>query len=279
LEEKLTRRASPTDAKSRRSLVTEDTNRYVIEFRNVAKEFERNGSRTKVIDELSMAVAFGEFACIVGKSGCGKSTLLNMAAGIQIPTQGAVLCTGRRLDGVNTSIGYVTQSNNLLRWRTVMRNIALPLEMRHFDRREIRERTAEVLSRVGLSGFGDYYPHEISGGMRKRVILARALVWNPSALLLDEPFASLDAQTRLSLQERLLGLCAESGMTVLLVTHDLMEALALGDRVIALSRGPARVIGEMEAPGFDGDLRSAWFGSEYRESYERLWEMLADGGE
>ena len=199
----------------------------------------RNGSRYEAVREASLTVAEHEFVSVVGPTGCGKTTLLNAAAGLLVPTEGHVVVGGDRLEGINRTAGYLFQADALMPWKTALDNVAVGLLMRGVDADEARERAREWLARVGLRAFVERYPHELSGGMRKRVALAQTLILDPKLLLMDEPFSALDVQTRSLMENELLVLWQQDRKSVLFVTHDLEEAIALSDRVIVLSAGPA----------------------------------------
>ncbi|WP_422000718.1 ABC transporter ATP-binding protein [Reyranella sp.] len=207
----------------------------------------RGGSYTAVAN-ATLTVAKGEFVSVVGPTGCGKSTLLNVAAGLLEPSSGSVEVFGERLvaaDGVNRRAGYMFQADALMPWRTGIGNVVAGLEYRGVPAAEARARGEEWLRRVGLAGFGDRYPHQMSGGMRKRLALAQTLILSPDILLMDEPFSALDVQTRQLMENELLALWAEDRKSVLFITHDLEEAIALSDRVVVLSAGPGtRPIGD-----------------------------------
>lgn len=201
---------------------------------------------TVALRDVDLAVREREFLAIVGPSGCGKSTLLNLAAGLLEPSVGTVDFRGRRVQGPNQQVGYITQKDLLLPWRTVRQNVALPLRLRGVSRRDTESRVADVLAQVGLSGFEESFPSTLSGGMRKRTTIARTLVYRPAVYLLDEPFSALDAQLRMVMHAELLRLHASTGATFVLVTHDLGEAVTLADRVIVMTRRPARILHEEE---------------------------------
>jgi NitT/TauT family transport system ATP-binding protein len=202
------------------------------------------GSYPAVVD-TSLAVADGEFVAIVGPTGCGKSTLLNVAAGLIAPSVGDVAIFGAALSGLNRQAGYLFQADALFPWKRAQDNVAIGLEVAGVGRTEARARAQAWLTRVGLAGFGDRYPHMLSGGQRKRVSLAQVLIRDPKILLMDEPFGPLDAQTRQIMGGLLLDLWSAERKAVLFVTHDLEEAIALADRVVIMSAGPvAKVIGE-----------------------------------
>ncbi len=209
----------------------------------------RFGNGPPVIEDLSLSIARGELVALIGPSGCGKSTLLNLIAGLLRPSGGRVVRTEE------PRIGYVFQSPRLLPWRRVLGNVEFALEQRGEARREAsRERARRALTLVDLEGHEDKYPRELSGGMAQRVALARGLAIDPAVLLLDEPFASLDALTRGYLQEELLGIVRGSGATALLVTHDIDEALLMAGRVVVMSSRPGRIKAEVDVPF--GDERS-----------------------
>jgi NitT/TauT family transport system ATP-binding protein len=190
---------------------------------------------------VDLQVARGEFLTLVGPSGCGKSTVLNLVAGLAPVTRGEVRCDGRPVSGLNRAVGYITQDDNLLPWRTLTGNVELALEFRGVPREERRRCCAALLGQVGLGGFEGHYPHQLSGGMRKRAAIVRTLAYDPAIILMDEPFGPLDAQTRLILQDQLLRLWEGSGRTIVFVTHDIVEAIALSDRVAIVSSSPGRL--------------------------------------
>jgi NitT/TauT family transport system ATP-binding protein len=186
----------------------------------------------------SLQVRRGEFLAIVGPSGCGKSTLLNMVAGTLLPSSGSVQYAGKPVDGPNSDVGYITQKNYCVPWRTVEGNVRLPLEFRGVPRAAIGERVRFAIGQVGLTGFEKAYPKQLSGGMLQRVMIARTLAYGPRVYLMDEPFGSLDAQLRTKMHGKLLDLWQQTGATFVFVTHDLHEAITLADRVVVMSRRP-----------------------------------------
>jgi NitT/TauT family transport system ATP-binding protein len=201
--------------------------------------------RFTALKEVSLRVAPGEFVSVVGPTGCGKSTLLNVAVGLLEPSAGRVEVYGEPLSGLNRKAGYLFQTEALMPWRTALKNIAAGLEFRGASGDDARAKAAEWLRRVGLAGFGERYPHELSGGMRKRVALAQTLILDPPIILMDEPFSALDIQTRQLMENELLELWSANRKSVLFITHDLEEAIALSDRVVVLSAGPeSHPIGE-----------------------------------
>jgi NitT/TauT family transport system ATP-binding protein len=207
----------------------------------------QGGGRYTAIREATLHVAPGEFVSVVGPTGCGKSTLLNIAVGLLAPSAGRTQVFGRDLAGLNRNAGYLFQSEALMPWRTALQNVMAGLEFRGTRAGEAAQRAEQWLQRVGLGGFGGRYPHQLSGGMRKRVALAQTLILDPEIILMDEPFSALDVQTRLLMENELLELWSANRKSVLFITHDLEEAISLSDRVIVLSAGPeSRPIGEFE---------------------------------
>jgi NitT/TauT family transport system ATP-binding protein len=205
----------------------------------------QDGGRYTAVRGATLRVEPGEFVSVVGPTGCGKSTLLNVAAGLMQPSAGRASVFGAPLGGLNRKAGYLFQSESLMPWRTALQNVAAGLEFRHVDAQDAKRRSEEWLRRVGLGGFGDRYPHQLSGGMRKRVALAQALILDPEIVLMDEPFAALDIQTRHLMENQLLELWAANRKSVVFITHDLEEAISLSDRVVVMSAGPeSHPIGE-----------------------------------
>lgn len=211
-----------------------------LEFKNIKKSF----GDLNVVDDFSRQVASGELVALVGPSGCGKSTLLHIAAGLEAPTGGAMLADGKPVRRPNPERTLMFQENALYPWLTLVQNVALALEFQNVDKKQADVQAREWLEKVNLKSFEDYYPHQVSGGMRQRAALARAFITRPKALLLDEPFGALDALTRMTLQDALRQLIREAGPTVLLVTHDVDEALFLADRILVFSKRPATVLKE-----------------------------------
>lgn len=208
----------------------------VLELRGLTKQFVKDDTGIVALRDLSLGIEEGCFVTVLGRSGCGKSTMLNMMSGLMAPTSGRVTYRDMRVTGPRTEVGYLTQSDTLMPWRDVRRNVEMPMEIKGVDGRKRQERAADLIARVGLTGFERHYPRELSGGMRRRASLARMLAGEPDVLLLDEPFGALDAQLRSVLQAELLRLWQGSGQTVVFVTHDIEEALLLGDRIVVLGR-------------------------------------------
>lgn len=251
------------------------TSTPMITFEHVAKRFFKNGQPFQALGDADFQVNTGEFVSVVGPSGCGKSTLLNITAGLMAPSGGRALYRGQPIDRVNTNVGYVTQKDTLLPWRTVRQNVGIPLEIQKVERTSRDRRVSEILELVGLTGFEEHYPSELSGGMRKRVVLARTLVYEPETVLMDEPFGALDAQLKLVLQSELLRIWNDVGMTIVFVTHDLAEAVTLSDRVVAVSSRPGtiRTIQEVNIPR-PRDVFEVRFDDRFRELHHELWGIL-----
>jgi NitT/TauT family transport system ATP-binding protein len=254
-----------------------------LRARDVYKVFVARGRARTALRAVNLEVRRGEFLTLIGPSGCGKSTVLNMFAGLTDATDGEVLHDGRPVRGVNTRVGYVTQDDNLLPWRTTVANVEIALELKGVPRAARRERALAYLARVGLAGWEQHYPHELSGGMRKRVSIVRTLVDESiNVILMDEPLGPLDAQTRLLLQDELLQLWQGSGRTVIFVTHDLVEAIALSDRIAIFTSAPGTIkaVREVpidrprdvfhihEAPGFPGIYDAIW--NDLREEIRKV---------
>ena len=228
------------------------------------------------VRDVSLHVGAGEFVSVVGPTGCGKSTLLNMAAGLLAPSQGSVEVFGAALAGLNIRAGYMFQTESLMPWRTALGNVMAGLEFRGVA--DARAQALAWLRRVGLGGFGDRYPHQLSGGMRKRTSLAQTLALDPDIVLMDEPFSALDVQTRQLMENELLALWSSKRKAVLFITHDLDEAIALSDRVVVLSAGPAaRPIGEfavdLARPRDVAEVRTA---PRFIELHRAIWAVLRD---
>jgi NitT/TauT family transport system ATP-binding protein len=248
----------------------------VIDVERVTKRFVARGGEVMALAEVSLKVEAGAFVAFVGPSGCGKSTLLNMIAGIIAPTSGAVRHAGRTVSGVNTNVGYMTQADSLLPWRTAEANVMLPLQLRGMPGVAARTRAQELLQQVGLVGFAHAFPSELSGGMRKRVALAQVLAYDPGTLLMDEPFGALDAQLKIVMQNELAALHMRTGKTIAFVTHDLAEAIALSDRVIVFSGRPGTVKRTREIDlSRPRDMFKVRFQPQFQALYEELWADLA----
>ncbi len=216
----------------------------LLAFDGIGQDFPMPGQRTRVrvLDGISFDIDRGKFVAVIGPSGCGKSTLLQMAAGLLAPTRGAVRHHGRKVTKVNTEVGFVPQQAQLFPWKTLKENVELPLLLRGVRASERQSRVAAALKSVGLDGFENHYPSQLSGGMQKRGSIARTLVYRPDIILMDEPFGALDAQTRMVMQSDLQTLSLEANATIVFVTHDITEAVLLADNVVVLSQRPSRLL-------------------------------------
>ena len=220
--------------------------RALVAVRKVSQHFVVDGASVAALESIDLDVPDGQFGSVVGPSGCGKSTLLSLVAGLRRPSSGVVLCDGEPITApMPRKVGMIFQEANLLPWLSAVDNVAFPLKLRHVPKPERLEAAARMLDLTGLAGFEDRLPHQLSGGMKQRVAIARGLVQNPVVLLMDEPFASLDEQTRMVLGDELLRIWSETRKTVLFVTHSLHEAVYLADRVVVLSARPGRVVDDV----------------------------------
>ena len=248
-----------------------------ISVRSVTKRFPRpSGSPYTAVADVSFEVEAGSFVALVGPSGCGKSTVLDIVAGLSEPVAGQVEIDGRPLRGLNKRAVYMAQQDTLLPWRTVRDNVALGLRLRGGKGRDTGQRVDAWLTRVGLSGFADAYPRQLSGGMRKRVAIAQTWIVDPDIVLMDEPLGSVDVHTRQHVESELLGIWDSTGTTVVLVTHDLEEAVALADRVVVFSAGPAsRIVGvhEVDLPR-PRDLMDLKVDDRFVTLYRDIWQDL-----
>ena len=244
----------------------------ILQFREVSKTFQTPRGSVHAVRGISVDVRDGEFLTIVGPSGCGKSTLLNLLVGLERPSSGSILLEGRQeIDRMK--IGYVMQDDNLYPWRTLQQNVEFPLELRGVPPAERARIARDYLAKVQLGGFENRYPYELSGGMRQRGNIVRALSYSPRVIIMDEPFGPLDAQTRILLQQQLLDIWQQERKTVIFITHDLHEAIALGDRVLVLTRRPGTVkaMHEVNLPR-PRDIRHIHEHPEFR----RLLSLLGD---
>jgi NitT/TauT family transport system ATP-binding protein len=263
------------------SSVTDHTSDYALELLDVTCTFRSRddaGQAYTAVGETTLRIRAGEFVSVVGPTGCGKSTLLNIGAGLLPPTSGSVKVFGQTLVGINTRAGYMFQTEALMPWRSAIDNVMVGLQYHGVSDAEARAQAQAWLERVGLADFGDRYPHQLSGGMRKRTALAQVLALDPDIILMDEPFSALDIQTRQLMENEVLDLWAAKKKAVLFITHDLDEAIAMSDRVVVLSAGPAtRPMGE-----FDIDLPRPRNVAEVRtqprfiELHTQIWDVLRD---
>ncbi len=242
----------------------------------VSKSYDVDGKIVPVIGDLSLSLDKGEIVSIVGPSGCGKTTLLNTLCGLIAPDAGRIRWYGRELAGQPQNVGYMLQKDLLLPWRTALGNVMLGLEIRGVAASEAHDRSRAMLDRLGLHGFADHYPSTLSGGMRQRVALARTLVNEPSVLLFDEPFASLDFQNKLLIEGDTAKLVREGGRSLLLITHDIEEAVSLADRVIVLSKRPTRVkaVYDIDLGGDRTDMMAARDSQNFSSYVRQIWADL-----
>jgi NitT/TauT family transport system ATP-binding protein len=250
----------------------------VIELRGVTKRFVTPAGRAfTALRDLDLKVPPGEFCAIVGPTGCGKSTTLALISGLELASVGDVRVLGQPVRGIGTSIGYVFQRDALFPWKDVLDNVSAGPRFRGARKDEAEARARDWIKRVGLAGFEPYYPHQLSGGMRKRVALAQTLINGPRILLMDEPFSALDVQTRALMENELLELWAATGASVVFVTHDLEEAIALADRVVVITAGPGTVKGEyrVDLPR-PRNITEVRFQPRFVELYEEIWKDLRD---
>ncbi|WP_277187944.1 ABC transporter ATP-binding protein [Caballeronia sp. BR00000012568055] len=239
---------------------------------------ERGQARYTAVRDTTLSIAAGEFVSVVGPTGCGKSTLLNVSAGLLQPSLGTVSVFGDKLKGINKRAGYMFQADGLMPWRSALDNVTAGLAFHGVPKAEADARGEEWLKRVGLGGFGDRYPHQLSGGMRKRVAMAQTLILDPDIILMDEPFSALDIQTRQLMENELLDLWAAKRKAVLFITHDLDEAISMSDRVVVLSAGPGtHPIGEfvidLPRPRDVAEIRSH---PRFVELHAQIWGVLRE---
>ncbi|HEX7735188.1 MAG TPA: ABC transporter ATP-binding protein [Ktedonobacteraceae bacterium] len=251
-------------------------NTSAITLQNVTKRFRTpTGQAYTALHDLSLDVSPGEFCAVVGPTGCGKSTTLGLISGLERPNQGEVQVMGQTVQGIDPRIGYVFQSDAVFPWRNVLRNVAAGPLFRGIPKTEAFEKARDWIARVGLSGFENHFPHQLSGGMRKRVALAQTFINEPQILLMDEPFSALDVQTRALMEDELLNLWSSTSASVVFVTHDLEEAISLADRVCVLTAGPATVKGiytiDLPRPRKVAEIR---FEPRFVNLYHEIWEDL-----
>lgn len=249
-----------------------------IELRNVTKRFGTpTGEIYTALRDLTLNVAPGEFCAVVGPTGCGKSTTLGLISGLERPSAGEVMVMDKPVQGIDPNIGYVFQADAVFPWKNVLNNVVTGPLFRGKPKSEAFELARDWIARVGLHGFEDRYPHQLSGGMRKRVALAQTFINDPKILLMDEPFSALDVQTRILMEDELLNLWSSSSTSVVFVTHDLEEAISLADRVYVLTAGPATVKGiytiDLPRPRHVTEIR---FDPRFVNLYQEIWEDLRD---
>ena len=251
---------------------------YSIELRDVTKRFLTPADKVfTAIRDINMAVAPGEFVAVVGPTGSGKSTTLGLISGLERPSEGSVQVMGKPVQGIDPRIGYVFQADAVFPWKNVLNNVATGPRFRGQPKAQALERARDWIARVGLSGFEDRYPHQLSGGMRKRVALAQTFINEPQILLMDEPFSALDVQTRTMMEDELLQLWSAYSASVVFVTHDLEEAISLADRVCVITSGPGTIKGiytiDLPRPRKVAEIR---FEPRFLQLYHQIWEDLRD---
>lgn len=247
-----------------------------LSIRDLSLSYRTNRVRQLALDGINLDLAEREFVAVVGPSGCGKSTLLKIIAGLETHTAGDIYLDGEHLgDGAPAGVGMVFQNDALLPWRTVSDNVRFPLVIADVRRDEQSERVSELLDLVGLTRFADYFPRQLSGGMRKRVALARTMAYDPHLYLMDEPFGPLDAQTRIRIGGEFLKIWERVGKSVLFVTHDVEEAIALADRVVVMTAGPGRIKSEHHVPlPRPRDFEEVRFTEEFHRIRQEIWHEL-----
>jgi len=260
------------------SIARPATQPAAIEMSGVDRSFQiPDGTLVQTLSNFNLSVAPGEFVAIVGPTGCGKSTTLNLITGLARPDAGRVKVLGRPVDGIDPDVGFVFQVDALFPWRSVLGNVSAGLRYRGVSKKEANEAALDWIAKVGLKRFANHYPHQLSGGMRKRVALAQTFISQPKILLMDEPFSSLDVQTRTFMQDELLNLWSSLGASVVFVTHDLEEAVALADRVVVLTARPATVKSsyriDLPRPRVMGEIR---YDARFMDMCRTIWADLKD---
>jgi NitT/TauT family transport system ATP-binding protein len=248
---------------------------------NLSHAFTTPERRTQILHDISFTIPDGQFVCLVGPSGCGKSTVLNLCAHLLPIQEGGIEIYGTQIARIQQgTLGYVSQESNLMPWKTVLENVMLPMRLMGTPKSEARERAMTWLDLVGLAQNARLYPQELSGGMQRRCAVARTLAYEPRLVLMDEPFGALDAITRLALQEHLVKLWSNLNSTVVFVTHDLTEAILLGDRIMVMSTGPGRIIDDIQVPfPRPRDAESVIAEPTYSTIHSRIWALLRGGEE
>lgn len=260
--------SSRSDAQSNDNLV--------IRVDNVHKLFRTpNDAAITALQDINLDIAPGEFVTVVGPSGCGKSTLLKLIAGFSAPSKGRILFQGEEVRGLNTRVGYVPQESKLFPWLTVEENVGFGLDSKRYSRQDRERQVSQFINLAGLGGFEKYYPAQLSGGMSKRASIMRALAYEPPVILMDEPFGPLDAQTRMVLQDELMKIWEQKRQTILFVTHDLVEAVALADRVVVMTHRPGRIKDIIAVPmARPRNIFEIHRQDGFDEAYGRLWNIF-----
>ncbi len=252
----------------------------ILSLKNITKIYQAKNGETKALDNINLDIKKGEFVSIIGPSGCGKSTLLSIIAGLEDKNTGKVYLEGKEIEGISSEIGYMLQKDSLLEWRTIYNNVVLGLEIRGIKTKENEEYVNNLLKKYHLYEFKDKYPTQLSGGMRQRAALIRTLAIKPKILLLDEAFSALDYQTRIMVTKDVYGILREEGITALIVTHDISESISLSDRVVVLSRRPAKIKNIHEIR-FDMENRTpinCRERPEFSKYFDLLWKELDING-
>lgn len=252
----------------------------ILSLKNINKIYQAKNGETKALDNINLDVKKGEFVSIIGPSGCGKSTLLSIIAGLEDKNTGEVYLDGKEIKGISSEIGYMLQKDSLLEWRTIYKNVILGLEIRGIKTKENEEYVNNLLKKYHLYEFKDKYPTQLSGGMRQRAALIRTLAIKPKILLLDEAFSALDYQTRIMVTKDVYSILRQEGITALIVTHDISESISLSDRVVVLSRRPAKIKNIHEIK-FDMENRTpinCRERPEFSKYFDLLWKELDING-
>jgi NitT/TauT family transport system ATP-binding protein len=250
-----------------------------IDLTGVTKRFMTPaGTAFTALRDVNFVVEAGQFCAVVGPTGCGKSTTLSMVSGLDTPSAGTVRVGGRTVSGITQGTSFMFQADALLPWKTVLGNVAMGPIFRGVGRKQAQQSARDWLRRVGLAGFEDHHPHQLSGGMRKRVSLAAALINEPKILLMDEPFGALDVQTKAIMSNELLGLWEQTKPSVLFITHDLEEAVALADRVVVMTAGPGTVkaVYDIDLPRPRGAVQEIRFDPRFLELHQQIWQSLRE---
>ena len=249
--------------------------RALVSIRGVSQRFGVDGAGVAALDSISLEIPDGQFVAVVGPSGCGKSTLLKLIAGLTPLSRGRILYQGAEIRGLNTKVGYVPQESKLFPWLTLKENVAFGLDAKRYSRKERDRQAHYFIDLAGLNGFEKYYPAQLSGGMGKRASIVRALAYEPPVILMDEPFGPLDAQTRMVLQDELLKLWEQKRQTIVFVTHDLVEAVALADRVVVMTHRPAKIKDIVKVPmARPRNIFEIHRQEGFDEAYGRLWNIF-----
>jgi len=248
----------------------------VIQVENVSKTFQTSDEdKIAALEDISLDIRHGEFVTVVGPSGCGKSTLIKLIAGLVSLSAGRITCQGEEVRGLNTKVGYVPQESKLFPWLTVEDNVAFGLDSKSYSKEERAERVQHFIRLAGLSGFEKRYPSQLSGGMAKRASIVRALAYDPTVILMDEPFGPLDAQTRMILQDELLKIWEQKRQTIIFVTHDLVEAVALADRIVVMTHRPGTIRDVITVPmSRPRNIFEIHRQDGFAEAHARLWNIF-----